>query len=296
MSAKTSQTDWRKVLGKTLPAMVDRLTPSRLKLLAGREQSDNPLNSHDHPELCVVMEGRLCILNDGDPISLRQGDVLMVSPWMYHVSKAQASPAETLWLGASPRHLGGAISTIDADGQREMHAGLDFLDFEPANPLMRQLIDEMKNHRSGWVMMCRSLLLELLVEALRRLKEYGRPLPPPEDFSTAEVLTYNARHYIQRNFRHQLTLAQVAHHVALSPNYLATLFKRQFSMTIIDFLTQVRLEEAKRLLVETDRKVADVAYEVGYHSPYYFSRAFKKSVGVPPKAFRQQAASRKSGN
>ena len=45
-------------------------------------------------------------------------------------------------------------------------------------------------------------------------------------------------------------------------------------------------EEAKRLLGEKDRKIADIADEVGYHSPYYFSRAFKKETGQSPKAYR----------
>ena len=59
-------------------------------------------------------------------------------------------------------------------------------------------------------------------------------------------------------------------------------------MTFIEYLTQVRISQAKRLLKTTDKKSADIAWEVGFNDPHYFSFIFKKSVSLSPREWRQQ--------
>lgn len=278
--------NWSDFLGHRLPEIIDSLTEDRLKVLAGRPESYERLRSHAHPELCVVLAGRVRILTEGEPIDMQTGEALLIAPRMWHASTALGRSAETLWLGATPNHMGGSIARLSTRGRSRTTGGLDFLDFRPGCVLMHRLVDEAIARDSGWIRMCRSLLNELSTLAMRNLARHGRQLPADEQYSSAQIVTYNARHYIQKNFQHPLTLAQVAHHVALSPNYLASLFKRQFGRTIIDYLTEVRIEEAKRLLLDTELKVARIASEVGYNSPYYFSRAFKQVAGCSPRQYR----------
>ena len=291
MSSDASRVDWEAFLHDRLPAVVDRLTPRRLVLLADREPSSERINVHAHPELCIVLKGKVDILTSGPPIPLQSGCALLVAPHMVHVSRATGRPAETVWFSATPNHMGTSLAHVGPEGELATDGGMDFLDFPPGNRILCQCISEVAAKQRGWLLACKALLNTLFVRALRCIGTDGRALPPYDEWSAAQIVTHEARIYIQRNYRHPLTLAQVAHHVALSPNYLATLFKRQFGRTIIDFLTEVRVEEAKRLLAETDRKVAEIAYDVGYHSPYYFSRAFKKASGRSPKAYREAARS-----
>lgn len=287
MAKAAPNIQWEALLGEHLPAVADRLTEGRLLLLAGREPSKQRINVHAHPELCFGHKGQADILNDGQTIRVRPGSVLLVAPHMYHWSRSVGRSAETIWMSATPNHMGVSLARVEPSGHIDALGGLDLLDFEPGNRTLHRLVEEMLARRRGWMVLCRALLNTLLVHTLRRLGTDGRAVPPSDEWSAAEIVTHEARIYIQRNYRHPLTLAQVAHHVALSPNYLATLFKRQFERTIIDFLTEVRIEEAKRLLAETARKVADIADEVGYRSPYYFSRAFKKAVGRSPRQYRE---------
>ncbi len=281
-----SNIDWSVFLGQRLPEIFDQLAPDRLVLLAGRPESQDRLHSHAHPEMCVVLGGRIRIITETEPLLLEAGQVLLVAPRMWHSSTAVGRSAETLWLGATPNHMGGSVARLSTRGHSRTVGGLDFLDFRPGSILMHRLVDEAVAREEGYIRMCRSLLNELCTLALRSLSRHGRQLPADEQFSSAQIVTYNARHYIQKNYHHPLTLAQIAHHVALSPNYLANLFKRQFDRTIIDYLTEVRIEEAKRLLRETELKVSRIASEVGYNSPYYFSRAFKQVTGRSPRQFR----------
>lgn len=286
MTESTPKINWGDFLGRQLPTLVDRLTPRRLVLLADREPSADRINVHAHPELCLILRGRVQVDTSGEPLGLAAGCALLVAPHMFHLSRSLGASAETVWLSATPNHMGLSLAHIDHEARVDARGAIDLLDFAPGNRILSQLIAEASRRERGWAVLCRAQINTLLVNTLRRLDVDGRALPPYDEWSSAEIVTHEARIYIQRNYKHPLSLAQVAHHVALSPNYLATLFRRQFSRTIIDFLTEVRIEEAKRLLGEKDRKIADIADEVGYHSPYYFSRAFKKQTGRSPKAFR----------
>jgi len=284
--------NWEQILGKVAPDIVDALQPGRFKLLAGRPPvAQRSITSHAHPELCIVTKGSVRILNDGDPLRVKSREVLLVAPRMHHQTVALGRAAETLWLAASPNHMGGHLARFDSEGRAVVLGALDFLDFPPANRILNQLVEELTERKRGWPCFCKGLLNMLFAYALRQLGTDGRPLPPDEDWSDAQVVAFNARDFIQRNYADAVTLAQVAHHVALSPNYLASLFKKQFGRTIIDFLTEVRIEAAKQLLEQSDTKIALIAEKVGYNSPYYFSRAFKKVVRCSPKAFRERGKS-----
>ena len=81
--------------------------------------------------------------------------------------------------------------------------------------------------------------------------------------------------------------------IPLSKDHLRRQFKQAFGLTPQDYLTQLRIENAKCLLNQgrhTDISVADVAYLSGYYDPLYFSRAFKKYVGISPSAYLTKSA------
>lgn len=86
--------------------------------------------------------------------------------------------------------------------------------------------------------------------------------------------------YILENFTKDITLEQVADHVGLSPDYLGRLFKKIEGQTFTDYLIHLRMEKAKELLDERELSIKQIAYMVGYSDPNYFSRAFKKYVGI----------------
>jgi two-component system response regulator YesN len=97
-----------------------------------------------------------------------------------------------------------------------------------------------------------------------------------------------ATRYIREHFHKNLTLNDIAHAVYISPYYLSHIFKEQLNCTVIDYLTNVRIEEAKKLLRKKGISIVNVAERIGYSDSGYFSKVFKKSEGVTPSAFKRQ--------
>ena len=98
-----------------------------------------------------------------------------------------------------------------------------------------------------------------------------------------------AKKYIEENYADQnTTLTTVADIVCLSPNHFSTIFSQECNTTFIEYLTNVRIENAKRLLRETEMKGYDIAYECGFSDPHYFSYIFKKNTGLSPRDYKQE--------
>lgn len=96
-----------------------------------------------------------------------------------------------------------------------------------------------------------------------------------------------AKKYIDEHFTDQnITLTTVAEEVCLSPNHFSTIFSQECKTTFIEYLTDVRIENAKKLLLTTEMKGYDIAYECGFSDPHYFSYIFKKNTGLSPREYK----------
>lgn len=92
--------------------------------------------------------------------------------------------------------------------------------------------------------------------------------------------------YILKNYMKNISIVDLAKEIYLTPNYLSLIFKQETGETIIEYLTKIRMEQAKKLLESTDLKVVDISQLVGYENPHYFSTAFKRYTKVTPQKYR----------
>ena len=96
-----------------------------------------------------------------------------------------------------------------------------------------------------------------------------------------------AKRFIEEHYTDpNTTLSTVAQAVCLSPNHFSTIFSQECRTTFIEYLTDVRIENAKKLMRETDLKGYDIAYECGFSDPHYFSYIFKKNTGLSPREYK----------
>lgn len=102
-----------------------------------------------------------------------------------------------------------------------------------------------------------------------------------------------AKQYIDENYSKDLSLVEVAENVQLNPYYFSKLFHDRTGVTFIDYITELRIEAAKLLLLEQKHSLKMISIQVGYRDPNYFSRVFKKVLGLSPSEYRMDVLKRK---
>lgn len=94
---------------------------------------------------------------------------------------------------------------------------------------------------------------------------------------------------IEAQYQNNISLEDICEQISVSKNYFCYLFKRETGMSLWNYLTEIRLRHAKQLLKETEMKSYQVAFEVGYENPSYFSKLFKQYEGMTPNEYRRQS-------
>ncbi len=141
--------------------------------------------------------------------------------------------------------------------------------------VQRNFIDDSVNDQEHFIQTVRDVLTFAI--EYRDSKMTGR---------YGEVIL-KAKEYIDKNYADpNTTLTTVADVVCLSPNHFSTIFSQECKTTFIEYLTNVRIENAKRLIKTTDMKGYDIAFECGFSDPHYFSFIFKKNTGLTPREFK----------
>ena len=102
------------------------------------------------------------------------------------------------------------------------------------------------------------------------------------------VLLASVLGYIDQNFSRSLSMTEIAQAVGRSPAHLTTMLRRATGKTLLGWVTERRINEARRLLTDTSLPVSEVALRVGYTSPSAFSRAFSRHVGESPARYRSR--------
>lgn len=96
-----------------------------------------------------------------------------------------------------------------------------------------------------------------------------------------------AKAWIKENLSQKIAIKDISDQVYVNPTYLCEIFKKQTGQTVLDYITDVRLEKARELLVDTDHNVGTVSQLLGYQDTKYFSRLFKQKWGRLPSEFKK---------
>src|SRR5205814_5816740 len=99
-----------------------------------------------------------------------------------------------------------------------------------------------------------------------------------------------AKQYIQENQTEDLSLGQVAKAINTSTFYFCKMFKKVTGINFTDYLSRIRIEKAKNLLLNPNLRISEIAYAVGFQSLTHFNRVFRQHVGESPTNYRRHSA------
>ncbi|MDZ5034994.1 AraC family transcriptional regulator, partial [Clostridium perfringens] len=109
-----------------------------------------------------------------------------------------------------------------------------------------------------------------------------------ERVNSSKLLVEKAKEYIKNNYSdYEISVEKLCSKLHVSPTYFSTIFKKETNMSFVNYLTDIRLEEAIKLLNTTDDKTYIIALKVGYQEANYFSYVFKKKFGISPSRYRK---------
>jgi len=129
-----------------------------------------------------------------------------------------------------------------------------------------------------------NVLTKVITEALSNLLINQTTIN--ENGNINESLIKEALRYIKENYNQNINLESVAAYVHLNPQYFSRYFKNKTGTNFIEYLSLLRINKAKDMLINTDKSITEICLSVGYVDSSYFSKVFIKHVGITPIKFR----------
>lgn len=221
--------------------------------------------------------------------------------------------------------LESAVSGYPMQKERALLLAISHCDREKARLYTQELLASAFASSGGSLDWIRSRAAELLVlisrtamdcgadegEMLTLNQELFRALSSQRDFPSLSAWFYHsidkymdamfafphARHassiqsciqYIQQHYTSRLTLEDTARAVGLSPDYLSRIFRQETGVTFTQYLNQLRIQKARGLIRHSGLRLTDVCQMVGYDDQSYFTKVFRRIVGMPPNEYRRK--------
>jgi len=263
-------------------------------------------------ELIMVTEGPVYLRVEEENLTLQTGETYLLSPWQQH--QGWKRPEETssfFWVQftASPPlrevdswteiisqhnafHLSQNILRMADDQEKTSAFMLLPQRFKPSWRFelfvaFEKLVQLFRNPE-GYFRFRLALKLGELLETLAC--NVLEQLQLNRTFSDSFITYRQLVSYLNEHYREDLSKAAIENHVKRKYEYLCQIFKKYSGFTISQYVHELRIQSAKHWLKATDAPIAQISENVGYKDPYYFSKTFRKIVGVSPSDFRERHA------
>ena len=238
----------------------------------------HPSHWHDYYELEILLEGT-ATHSFGDKVcNLSKGNSYLITPIESHGIEF-TSPAKMLNFRFNvdflPEKLSDFMSSLN-------NATVNFDEPEIDYILTRlDKIFEDKFVSSFHHELIQSIISEIIILFIRKLdKKKSSNIKIP--------LVQQAIKIINKNFRNDLSLKEVADELSVTPKYLGSIFMKNLNINFNDYLNNLRLKYACNLLLSTDCSIKEIAYNSGYNSEQYFLYMFKKQIHLTPSEYRKK--------
>lgn len=237
------------------------------------------LHNHHFTELFYIKNGNGSFIFEEDILQVRKGDFVVINPNIEHTEKSSAE-GSLEYIALSFEGLSFALPE-DNRFLPGIHLHTD-KNKQFAN-LMDNILVEMKNKGENFEIICQNLLELLILLILRE----GRYHLAQTDNKQINSNVYTVKRYIDQFYKKNINLDKLAEVSHMSKYYMAHSFKAAIGLSPIEYLTTIRVNEAKILLESTSYSIAEISDFTGFSSQSYFSQSFKSTLGVTPSQYRK---------
>jgi YesN/AraC family two-component response regulator len=138
----------------------------------------------------------------------------------------------------------------------------------------------------GYIELLRAYIIELLISVFRIFNSSNKLKDPIEN--SRNLIIEKAILYLKNNYTKDIKLDDLSMMSFLSKNYFCKIFKDCTGLTVFEYAQNIRIEEACKLLKNTDKKVIEIAMSVGYKDLKFFNKVFKRYTAITPSEYRNR--------
>lgn len=261
------------------------------------EVSEVVPHSHDFLELGYVINGSASHVVNGKRIELKKNDYIIIDYGIRHNYDNISGDLVILNCSFKPRVIDNALtfskSLSDLMNHYLINVGFEisqqqfiynvFTDNDGrVLDLLNKISDEYADKATGQIQMIRSLLIEIIILTMRKVQKTQRKLIGNSEREIAEIIAA-----VDENYFDPITLQTFSDKYNRSVSSLSKKFKDQSGYNFSKYIQIKRMEQACRLLSNSDAKVAEIAYECGYTDMKCFNQVFKRIMGTTPTMYRR---------
>ena len=262
------------------------------------EYLSNQLHTHENAwELCYCMAGRMSVRHNSADLVLQQGQCLLISPGVRHdinmaTGECQGFVVSFTCMDSYLAMLRGHVTDASERQQRqfqEIPTELRSAFVLERNALRVRHFQPSKTSPLGAEQLVCCYLEEILIEMMRTVLRQEQAASRHEDLEAAvqNYLAGQVTSYIRAHLGEPLSVAQISARFHYSRNRMGHLYKAATGISLGRAIALERIARAKELLADGEKSVTEIAEDLGYSSPQYFSKKFAQEVGCPPSQYAE---------
>ncbi len=238
---------------------------------------------HEYCEIILVTEGHAIIEINGYDYEVKKGDVVVYNPYDIHSEKSINSKSfEFVFFAIDKFEIKNLKKNclVPDDCKRIYSTGESY---DMLHLILNRMLTEIDEKKRYYGEILKELSRTALMYIIRVILADEHPINPYYTDNTLNL----ALEYIENNISGDLSLDTIAANCFVSKYYLSHLFAGYKNMSIGRYVLECRINNAKDLLVATDKKVAEIGETVGFNDSGYFCKVFKKEAGCTPLEYRK---------
>lgn len=260
-------------------------------------------HGHESIQINYVLHGSLQHLINKSAYDLVKGDIFIIPPYVPHrLAFRENCGCEVIELEFLPEFIFGEYATME-----NIETIFDFAYIEPflvsecevkprlnltgkaqtdVEAMFDNLLCEYRERKPSFLLAMKATVLQLLVYVGRQFQEDIEDTESRQLFDRHRAAITSAINYINEHFTDDVSIEKAARVAMLSQSYFSYLFKSMTNKTFVEYLNELRIQEAMRLLKNTNKRVVDICFESGFKNVNHFNRTFKNYAGISPMQYR----------